>query len=57
MILLSHGGPISSPEDAERVNLRTKAVGFVAASSYERIPIEKALKAACSEFKSIRVAA
>jgi predicted TIM-barrel enzyme len=57
VILLSHGGPISSPEDAEHVNLHSKAVGFVAASSYERIPIELALKKACQEFKSIKVSA
>ena len=55
VILLSHGGPISSPEDAEYVNTRTAAVGFVAASSIERIPIEATLKAACARFKSIRV--
>lgn len=57
LILLSHGGPISSPEDAERINLQSKAVGFVAASSFERIPIEIALKKACSDFKSIRISA
>lgn len=55
LILLSHGGPISSAEDAEYVNLHSKAVGFVAASSFERIPIEIALKKACDEFKSIRI--
>jgi predicted TIM-barrel enzyme len=55
VILMSHGGPIVSSEDAEWVNLRTGAVGFVAASSIERIPIEGSLKAACRSFKSIRV--
>ncbi|GLR87914.1 phosphoenolpyruvate hydrolase family protein [Bradyrhizobium iriomotense] len=54
LFLLSHGGPITSPEDAEYVNLHSKAVGFVAASSFERIPIEIALKKACSDFKSIK---
>lgn len=55
VILLSHGGPISSPEDAELANLRTAAEGFVAASSIERIPIENTLKTACEAFKSIKV--
>lgn len=56
VILLSHGGPISSPQDAEYVNLRTAAVGFVAASSVERIPVETAVKDACRQLKRIRVA-
>lgn len=55
VILLSHGGPISSAEDAEYVNLRTAAVGFVAASSVERIPVETAVKDACRQLKSIKV--
>jgi len=54
-ILLSHGGPLSSVADAELANLRTGAVGFVAASSVERIPIEQALKDACRGFKGIKV--
>jgi predicted TIM-barrel enzyme len=56
VILLSHGGPLSSMADAELANLRTGAVGFVAASSVERIPIEQALKDACRGFKGIKVA-
>ncbi|TWB08697.1 putative TIM-barrel enzyme [Rhizobium sp. ERR 1071] len=56
LILLSHGGPISTAEDAEYVNVNSKAVGFVAASSFERIPIELALKKTCDEFKSIKIA-
>jgi predicted TIM-barrel enzyme len=56
VILLSHGGPLSSMADAELANLKTGAVGFVAASSIERIPIEQALKDACRGFKGIKVA-
>lgn len=55
LMLLSHGGPISTAEDAQYVNLNSKAVGFVAASSFERIPIEIALKKACDDFKSIKI--
>lgn len=54
MILLSHGGPIVTAEDAEYVNQRAGSVGFVAASSVERIPVETAVKAACRNFKAIR---
>jgi predicted TIM-barrel enzyme len=55
VMLLTHGGPIATAADVEFANLRTKAAGFVAASSFERIPIENALKQACAEFKSARV--
>lgn len=55
MIFLSHGGPIITAEDAEYVNHRTGAVGFVAASSVERIPVEVAVKAACRSFKGIGI--
>ncbi|MGJ7609037.1 phosphoenolpyruvate hydrolase family protein [Variovorax sp. LT1R20] len=55
LIFLSHGGPISSAADAEFINQRTRAVGFVAASSFERIPIENALVEACRSFKEIPV--
>lgn len=53
MIFLSHGGPIITAEHAEYVNQRTGAVGFVAASSVERIPVETAVKQACRSFKTI----
>lgn len=53
MIFLSHGGPIITAEHAEYVNQRTGAVGFVAASSVERIPVETAVKDACRGFKRI----
>lgn len=55
MIFLSHGGPIITAEHAEYVNQRTGAVGFVAASSVERIPVETAVKDACRGFKQIGI--
>jgi predicted TIM-barrel enzyme len=55
IIYLSHGGPILSPADAAFINERTDAVGFVGASSLERIAVEKALVAITQEFKSIPV--
>lgn len=55
VIVLCHGGPISSPEDAEYVLQRTKGVhGFYGASSAERLPVEVAIKAHIEKFKSIR---
>ena len=43
--LLCHGGPIATPEDAAYVLARCDAVGFVGASSMERLPVETALTA------------
>ena len=57
MIFLSHGGPIITAEHAEYVNLRTSAVGFVAASSIERIPVEVTVKEACRSFKAAKIGA
>ncbi len=54
VITLVHGGPVSSPEDAEYV-LRhtTNCHGFYGASSMERLPTEKALKQQTEAFKGI----
>ena len=43
ILYLSHGGPILSPSDAAYINENTDAVGFVGASSLERIAVEKSL--------------
>jgi predicted TIM-barrel enzyme len=53
IFFLSHGGPILGPEDAAYVNENTDAVGFVGASSLERIAIEQRLPELTREFKSI----
>lgn len=50
---LCHGGPIASPEDADRVNRAAGTVGFLGASAVERIPVENALKDATRDFKRI----
>jgi predicted TIM-barrel enzyme len=55
IIYLSHGGPILSPSDAAFINERTDAVGFVGASSLERIAVERSLVDITKEFKSIPV--
>ncbi len=53
VIYLSHGGPIATPSDAAFINERTDAVGFVGASSLERMAVEDSLTNLTKEFKSI----
>lgn len=54
IIPLCHGGAIANPEDFARVYKETCCVGFVGASSIERIPVEKALKEAVKGFADVR---
>ena len=51
---LCHGGPISRPEDAAIVLERTDAVGFVGASSLERMAVEQPLQEITRRFKELR---
>ena len=53
IVFLSHGGPISAPSDAAFVNQNSEAVGFVGASSLERMAVEGSLESLTREFKSI----
>jgi predicted TIM-barrel enzyme len=53
VLYLCHGGPINTPEDADRVIQATDCVGFVGASSLERMAIEESLTSLTREFKSI----
>ncbi len=53
IICLSHGGPFATPEDTGYLYEHTDAVGFVGASSIERIPIENAIKEVITQFKSV----
>jgi predicted TIM-barrel enzyme len=55
IIFLSHGGPIATPEDAAYINERTDAVGFVGASSLERLGVEASLTQLTQKFKRIPV--
>lgn len=55
IFFLCHGGPINTPEDAERVIRATECVGFVGASSLERMGVEESLTALTRQFKSITV--
>jgi predicted TIM-barrel enzyme len=53
VVLLAHGGAIAEPEDTEEVYRSTDCVGFVGASSIERIPIERAVKSTAEAFKAV----
>ena len=53
IICMGHGGPFAIPEDTRYLYEHTDAVGFVGASSIERIPIEMAIKGVLEEFKNI----
>jgi predicted TIM-barrel enzyme len=55
IFFLCHGGPINTPEDAERVIANTTAVGFVGATSLERMGIEESLTNLTRKFKSLKV--
>lgn len=53
VICLSHGGPICTPADAAYVNERADVVGFVGASSLERLAFEQSLPELARQFKNI----
>lgn len=52
IIVLCHGGPISSPEDTVYIYEHADVAGFVGASSIERLPVEKAVTETVREFKN-----
>ena len=54
VIVICHGGPIAEPDDAAFVLQNTTGVhGFFGASSAERLPTERAIKAQIENFKAI----
>ena len=54
VLVLCHGGPISMPEDARYILERCQNChGFYGASSIERLPVERAIKAQVQAFKSL----
>ncbi|KAH6853202.1 TIM-barrel enzyme family protein [Chaetomium sp. MPI-CAGE-AT-0009] len=55
VIVLCHGGPIATPEDAAYILARTKGVhGFYGASSMERLPVEQAITDIMRKFKGLK---
>ena len=52
-LCLAHGGPYATPDDTRHLYSDTTAVGFLGASSIERIPIEQAVRDAAAAFKRV----
>lgn len=58
ILVLVHGGPVATPEDARFVLERSRHCdGFYGASSMERLPVERAIAEEVRKFQSIRPAA
>lgn len=57
VLIFAHGGPISSPADTAYIYAHTESVGFLGASSIERIPVEKPLMEAVKDFKAQKLGA
>ncbi|MCL4459912.1 MAG: phosphoenolpyruvate hydrolase family protein [Chloroflexi bacterium] len=55
IICLAHGGPFATPEDTAYLYQHTEAVGYVAASAIERLPIEKAVRETAERFKNVTI--
>ena len=53
VLVLCHGGPIATPEDASYVLKAKGCNGFYGASSMERLPTEVALTETTRKFKAI----
>lgn len=54
VLVLCHGGPIATPEDAAEVLRNTRGVdGFYGASSMERLPVEVAITEQVRQFKAL----
>lgn len=53
--LLTHGGPINTPEDVRIILDKTDAQGFVGASSLERMGVEQSLTELTQKFKSLTI--
>merc|ERR1712151_1314404 len=54
VLVLTHGGPIAMPEDAQYVQSRVNGVhGFYGASSAERLPVEVAITEQMRKFKAM----
>jgi predicted TIM-barrel enzyme len=55
VLCLAHGGPLATPQETAELYRHTEAVGFVAASSIERLPTEDAVLAQARAFKSQQI--
>jgi predicted TIM-barrel enzyme len=57
IFFLCHGGPINTPDDAAKVINGTDCVGFVGASSLERMGVEESLTNLTRKFKALKAPA
>ncbi len=58
VMVLCHGGPIATPQDAQYVLHRCRALdGFYGASSMERLPTETAIAAEVGKFSNLKLRA
>jgi predicted TIM-barrel enzyme len=56
VIMLCHGGPIATPQDAQYIVERVDGIdGFYGASSMERLPTEIAITSQIKKFKALRL--
>lgn len=53
-LLVAHGAAMETPEDADYMLNHTSGHGFWTGSSTERLPIEKAVRAAAEEFAALQ---
>jgi predicted TIM-barrel enzyme len=53
MLVLTHGGPIATPQDVRAVLGQVPIHGFVGASSMERLPVEQGIRETTAMFASI----
>lgn len=57
LLVICHGGPFDEPENVGNALVKMPGiVGFYGASSAERLPTERAIKAQVAEFKALKLA-
>lgn len=54
VLVVAHGGPFEDPESVRTVFERTDVVGYLGASSIERLPVERAVSGVVRDFKALR---
>lgn len=52
--IIAHGGLLSRPSDVEDAFKVSRTMGFIGASSCERLPIEKGMKETMEKFRTLR---
>lgn len=53
VLVVAHGGPFEDPASVARVLETTDVVGYLGASSIERLPVERAVSGVVQEFKAL----